>query len=773
MKTIVRLLAPAGCLAAMGFAAPVLAGDAAAERGLIEEVLVTARYREESLQDAPVSVTAFNEIMLEKITAQDLRDVAPATPNVRIQPVVTFNNSAAIHVRGMGNQNIESTNELRAGVSVNGVHISRPIATLIDFFDVDNVQVLRGPQGTTFGKNSLAGGIALNTIRPDGTLDYVIESTLGNYGRRDLRAAVQFPLVTDTLAFRVSGMLQNYDGHFTNRVNNKKLNGEDVDTVRATLVWTPTDTIEATLIGQWLKERSDAPGGDDRSDPDQLLRAVFGWVEPRDGAFRVGRDAPAFHNTDQRNLTAIINWDIGDFTLTSITGYVETDDFIASDFDQSEIPFFPTLRDQVHEQFSQEIRLQSNFAGRDGFLGRLDFVVGLFYFEQEHELVQSFPTLGAPALGLPSSADYATQDGDSRAIFGQAIYALTNDLNLTVGVRRTEEKKDFRRNPGVLFGGAEQIFADVPSSRPSIRSMAARPQTVIGELDSSATTYQLGLDYRINENMMAFATFAQGFKAGEFGARASSSFTVGPTDDETADSYEMGIKSDWLDGRLRANVTLFHTTFEDLLFEVFIPSDNVTGQETAAQNIGESTHRGFEIELTAVPMDGLTLMGSFGFLDAEYDKFCADLNGPQAYATTPVSPCGGEVVELPNGDFLVDEDFTGNKLSRAPRRQVYLGADYEWQTGIGWFFARASTNYESEYFSDGVANHPKARTGDFWMWDASFGWRSTDENWRIQSWCKNCGDRTYTAGLVPTAQFFNQHFYGWPRTMGVTLAYRR
>lgn len=772
MKRIARLLAPAGCLAAFALPGIAAAQETAVQR-VIEEVVVTARYREETVQETPVSVTAFNEIMLERMTAQDLRDVGPATPNVRIQPVVTFPNSAAIHVRGMGNQNIESTNELRAGVSINGVHISRPIATLIDFFDVDNVQILRGPQGTTFGKNSLAGGIALNTKRPDGTVDYAIESTLGKYGRRDLRAAVQVPLVTDKLALRVSGMMQNYDGHFTNRVNNKKLNGEDIDTARATLVWTPTDNVEATLIGQWLKERSDAPGGDDRSDPNQLLRAVFGWVEPRDGAFRVGRDAPAFHNTDQTNLTAIVNWDIGDFTLTSITGYVETDDFIASDFDQSEIPFFPTLRDQVHEQFSQEIRLQSNFAGREGILGRLDFVVGLFYFEQEHELVQSFPTLGVPALGLPSSADYATQDGDSRAIFGQAIYAITDELNLTVGVRRTEEKKDFRRNPGVLFGGAERIFADVPSSRPSIRSMAARPQTVLGSLDSNATTYQLGLDYRFTDSVMGFASFAQGFKAGEFGARASSSFTVGPTDDETADSYEIGIKSDLLGGRLRANATIFHTTFQDLLFEVFIPSDNVTGQETAAQNIGESTHRGFELELTAVPTDGLTLIGSFGFLDAKYDKFCADLNGPQAYPTTPVSPCGGDVVQLPNGQFLVDEDFSNNKLSRAPRRQAYVSAEYEWHTAIGWLFARAATNYESEYFADGVANHPKAKTGDFWLWDAAFGWRSSDEHWRIQTWCKNCGDRVYTAGLVPTANFFNQHFYGWPRTMGVTLAYQR
>lgn len=727
----------------------------------IEEVLVTARYREESVQDAPTSITAYNQTMLEKLVAQDLRDVGPATPNVHIQPVVTFPNSAAIHVRGMGAQDIESTNEMRTGVSINGVFISRPIATLLDFFDVDTVQMLRGPQGTTFGKNSLAGGIALTTIRPDGTLDYKAEVDAGNHGRLDFRGAIQFPIVTDKLSMRISTLLQNYDGHFTNRVNGEDLNGEDIDTVRATLVWTPTENIEATLIGSWLEERSDAPGGDDRSDPHQLLRAAFGWIEPDDGAFTVGRDALAFHNTDQNSLTGIVNWDIGEFTLTSITGWIETDDFTANDFDQSEVPFFPTFRDQVHDQFSQELRLQSNFAGRSGFLGNLDLVLGLFYFEQEHELVQSFPTLGP-------SADYAHQDGDSRAAFGQAIYALTPELNLTFGIRYTEERKDFERNPGVF---QPQITASDPDSLPSIREMSRAPMTVTGKLDSDNTSIRLGLDYHLRENVMLFATYAEGFKAGEFGARASSSFTAGPTDDETSKSYEIGIKTDLLDNRLRVNATAFHTKYKDLQFGVFIPSSaNLTGQETAAQNIGEATNQGIELEITAVPIDNLTLTASIGLLDAEYDEFCADLDGPGPIGT---SDCGGSVIELSDGTFLVDTDHTDLELSRAPEEQYYLAVDYQIPTAIGNFFIRGAGSYESKYFTDGVLNHPAARTGGFWLWDATGGWRSADERWRIQAWCKNCGDKTYTAGLTETAQFFNQHFYGWPRTYGLTLAYQR
>lgn len=763
MRTLSRLAPAAALLGPLAVPLPALAEQAGGDQA-IEEIVVTARYREESTQDAPISVTAFNQDLLQKITALDLRDVGPSSPNVHIQPVVTFPNSAAIHIRGMGQQDIESTNEMRTGVSLNGVFMSRPIATLIDFFDVDTVEVLRGPQGTTFGKNSLAGGIAMNTIRPDGEFGMQGEVTGGNHGRMDVRAALQFPIVQDKLAMRVSTLFQNYDGHFENRVNGDDLNGEDIKTVRATLVWTPTDNLEATLIGSWLKERSDAPGGDERSDPNQLLRAVFGFSEPDDGAYTVGRDALAFHDTDQDTLTGIIDWNIGDFTLTSITGWLSTDDWIASDFDQTEVPFFPTFRDQVHDQFSQEVRLQSDFVGKEGFLGNLDLVLGLYYFEQEHELVQSFPT-----LGNPSSADYAHQDGDSRAAFGQAIYALAPDLNFTFGIRYTEERKDFERNPGVLFG--TQIVASDPDSTPSIGFMSTQPMPVTGDLDSDNTSVKLGLDYHLNDNMMLFASYAEGFKAGEFGARAASNFTVGPTDDEESQSYELGVKSDWLNQRLRVNATAFYTNYENLQFGVFIPNpSNPTGQETAAQNIGEATNYGAEIEITALPLPNLSLNASIGLLDAEYDEFCADIDGPGPAAA---SDCGGNVVDLGDGTFLVDRDQTFRELSRAPEEQYYIGAEYDIPTDVGTFFVRGDGSYESKYFTDGVLNHPAAETGGFWLWDASAGWRSADERWRIQAWCKNCSDEVYTAGLTQTAQFFNQHFYGWPRTYGLTLAYRQ
>ncbi|MEQ8858958.1 MAG: TonB-dependent receptor [Pseudomonadales bacterium] len=773
MSPRIGLSVPSGTLFATLLAllglAPVTASAAEPSARVIEEVIVTARYREETAQETPIAITAFNQSMLEAITAQDLRDVGPQSPNVRVQANTFAPNSSTIHIRGMGSLTIESTNELRNGVSLNGVYISRPVATLIDFFDMDTVEVLRGPQGTTFGKNSLSGAVAMNSIRPDGTFDYKAELTGGNYDRMDFRGAVQFPIITDQLSARISYLGQNYDGHYKNRLGGR-LNGEDVDALRGTLVWTPTETVEATLIYHWLKERSQAPGGDDRSDPNQLINIFFAgppffWNgEPDDGDFTVGRDALDFYDSDQDGVTAIVNWDVGNFTLTSITGWMATDDLVAADFDQTELPFFPTFRDQEHDQFSQELRLTSDFSGMSGFLSDLDMVLGLFYFEQEHEIVQTFPTLA-------NSADYANQDGDSKAVFGQFIYAVTDELNVSFGARYTKESKDFSRNPGSTI--ATPINYLDPDTRPSISQMAALPRSVNGDLDSDRTTFRIGADYFFTEAIMGYASYSTGYKAGEFGARAGSDLTAGPTDDETSAAFEVGVKSEFMDGRLRANAAAFYTNYKDLAFEVFFPNpNNPTGQETASQNIGEATVYGFELEVTAVPIDGLTLQGVLGLLDAEYDEFCADLDGP-APETNPVSDCGGQVTLLPNGTYLLDIDHTDLELSRAPDTQAYLSAQYDWNTGVGGMFVRASGSYESSYFSDGAINHPNGKTGDFWLLDASAGWTSPSDRWRVQAWCKNCSDKHYTAGLTPTAQFFNQHFWGYPRTYGLTLAYQK
>ena len=784
MKSLNQYLLSGVAVAAMfGCAAPAMAQDAdpatdtaAADDAGTDEIIVTARFRNETLQDVPQAISAFGEETLTKIAARDITDLAPSTPNISIQPVATFSNSAAIFIRGLGAQGIESTEESPVGVSIDGVYVTRPVATMLDTFDLDRIEVLRGPQGTSFGKNSLAGGIAAYSKNPGRDWGVQAEVTVGNYGRMDARAAVDMPLIQDTLAVRLVLNKETYDGYFTNRFNGKKVGGQDRLTLRGTVVFTPTDNIDINLKGFLVRDRSSAPGGDAAPNRNQLLWQVFRFEEPNDGAYTIGRDFPADHDTDQLGLISNIGVDFGSLQLKSVTGYIETDDFNDSDFDQSEIFFFPTFRLQSHRQFSQELRLQTDFSDRTDALSRLNLVVGGYYLKQSFELAQAFPTLPvllAPALNF-GSQDFVAQDNTAKALFAQAIYGITDRLNITLGVRQSWESKDYFRDPtGVLISPSRFTSRDLVKSLAEMEAiantnLAAGKAFKLG-YDRDRTTFKAGLDYRVTDDLMVYANFSQGYKGGGFGARSATTTTAGPTEDNTADLYELGFKGDFFDNLLRLNVTGFYTKFKQLEFGVFFPNPNVaSGQETAQLNIGAATTKGLEFEATLKPTQNFRLSANVGYLDAKYTSFCADIDGPSAFATPPTSTCG-DVTRLPNGTYLVDVDLTGNKLVRAPKWQTNLSADYSIPLGsAGTINLRAAMTYRSTYYST-VANDLAGKTGDFTLVDGSIGWESEDGRFRAMVWGKNLTDKTYVAALTPTANFFTQRFYNAPRTFGLTL----
>lgn len=755
------------------------------DQRVMEEIIVSVRYREESLQSVPSAVTAFDTNALEKVVAMDFQDLSRPTPNVNIQQVNQFPNAAAVHIRGIGDQRIESTEEPRAGISIDGLFFTRPGSSNIDFFDVASVQILRGPTGVNFGKNSLAGGMAVETIQPSGELGGKVDVNIGNYGREEYRFAVDSPEIADW-AFRLSYLYKQYDGHFRNRFDgtprvafgsplpftlpvDKKLGAEDVSSGRLQALWTPSEQVDLRLIYNWSRDESDPTPGDTASDdgsdprfPIQLACALaFGCPEPDDGPYRLGRDYYSRSDIDQDAYTGILNWDFGGIALTAIAGYIETDDVFLNDFDQTEFFFFPTSRDQTHDQSSVEIR----FTNSDDS-GPLDWVVGAFYMEQEHELTQNFPTLGP-------SADYTTQEAESQALFGQVIYAFNDRLNLTAGLRYTDEHKDFYRDPGIFqpnltFDPATHLTYS------EARALARQDLSgdIVSELDTDHVDYKLAIDYQLGDNAMVYGQVATGFKAGEFGARASSPQTALPTDDEEALSFEIGLKSEWWDNRLRLNLAAFWADYENLQFGVFVPSANLTGQETLNQNVGEATTAGLELDLSVSLTERFTLNLNAGYLDAKYDEFCADLNGARPYDTPPTSSCG-RVTDLGDGTFLVEEDQSDLELSRAPEYNYHISGEYDLPLPDGWggFVALLSYSYSDKYFSDSTFNHPAGETGGFGTWDGSLAWTSSGGALRASLWGKNLSDEEEVSGLTPTANFFNQRFWFPPRTYGVNVSY--
>ena len=329
-----EMISAMAMVAALASAQPVFAQSA--DQATSDEIVVTARFKQETLQSVPQAISAYDEKALIKTAARDLTDLAPSTPNISIQPVATFSNSAAIYIRGLGAQGIESTEESPVGVSIDGVYVTRPVATMLDTFDMERVEVLRGPQGTSFGKNSLAGGIATYSKNPSGDFGVSGEATIGNYGRIDGRVALDLPIVDDKAALRLVFSKETMNGYFKNRFDGKRVGFQDRQSLRGTLALTPTDNLSINLKGWWLKDRSGAPGGDAAPDRTKLLYLVFGFEEPNDGAYTIGRDFPGHHDTDQYGAISTIDAKLGSVNLTSITGYIKTNDFNDSDFDQEQ-----------------------------------------------------------------------------------------------------------------------------------------------------------------------------------------------------------------------------------------------------------------------------------------------------------------------------------------------------------------------------------------------------------------------------------------------------
>ena len=636
--------------------------------------------------------------------------------------------------------------------------------------------MLRGPQGTSFGKNSLAGGIAAYTKNPGRDWGVQAEVTVGNYGRMDARAAVNMPIIEDVLAARIVVNKETYDGFFTNRLNGKKIGGQDRLTLRGTVVFTPTDNLDINLKAFLVRDRSSAPGGDSGPDRNKLLWTAFGFEEPDDGAFTIGRDFSAHHDTDQLGFIGNVGLDLGSVELKSVTGYIETDDFNDSDYDQSEKFFFPTFRVQSHRQFSQELRLQSDFSDRDDALARLNLVLGGYYLKQSFELAQAFPTL--PVLLAPTlrfgSQDYVEQDNTAKALFGQAIYGITDRLNVTFGIRQSWESKDYFRDPTgtllspVFFTTRETVKSLAEMEVIANTNLAAGKAFKLG-YNRDRMSFKAGVDYRLTDDVMVYAGYSQGYKGGGFGARSATPSTAGPTADNTSELFEAGFKGDFFDNLLRLNLTGFVTKFKQLEFGVFFPNPNVaSGQETAQLNIGAATTKGLELEATLKPTQNFRLSANIGYLDAKYTDFCADIDGPSAFPTPPVSTCG-DVTALPNGTYLVDVDHTDLKLVRAPKWQTQASAEYTVPLGsAGNLSFRAAALYRSVFYSS-VANEAGGRTGDFVLVDGSIGWESEDARFRAMLWGKNLTNKTYVSAFTPTAQFFNQRFYGAPRTFGLTL----
>ena len=741
---------------------PVKAGETAAQGTEVEQVIVNARRRSESIQNTPVAVTAINAAMIQKLFVYDLTDLNHQAPNVQIEGVGAIHrNAAVIFSRGIGYGNVDQGQDPAVGVSVDGVFYARNIGALADIMDVNQVEILRGPQGTLFGRNTIGGVVNITTNKAS-TEEWEAQGNVrvGNLGRLDYGAILNVP-VSDTFAFRIAARSQYQDGPYHNTFpgpivslpggpptkSDNRLGGFDVQTIRPSFHWQPIAPLTFDLSYTYIHDRSPSVGGQNGSVPTDLLSFAFG--QPGFGSpggptdpYAIKRDFPSGDYQDTHQVTLNTRYRTPWFDVASVTGYIYNNNYSYNDYDDTALPFLQTGF-QLHQwQFSQEIRFSSNNNGP------LQWVAGGYFFTQRYDAAQHFdlPILSPMA---PLQDDLAVGHGWTYAGFAQVDYHVTRQFELSAGLRYTSDKKNLYR------------VLQHPVGTPQVAIL--NPDGSIPSETSDDVTFHVGADYHFTPDLMAYAKYDTGFVGGGFNTRSNLAATIGPFLPEKAYATEIGLKSDWFEHRLRANLAAFWNSYSDLQVGTFIQIQGVDGEQQIVANNAFERARGVELEVSAAPVDHLRINASAGYLDAAYTSFTADLTGSPFYLNGQVNPCGGLINHADkNGPCYI-------KPAYSPNWTAHVDASYDFGLNeFGTLTPDVQVNYESKHYTD-IFNLPVGTQPGFALVNASLNWEDRSGRYKVSLWVKNMFDKRYIISDVPTASLFTQLYFADPRTYGIDL----
>lgn len=646
----------------------------------LEEIIVTAQKREQSIQDVPFSVSALAGEALESMGVVDITDLQSISPSLITPSSGQAGEGASFRLRGFGSPPFQLGIEPAVATFVDGVYRARSGVAVNDLVDVDRIEVLKGPQGTLFGKNTTAGVIHIITKKPDvEEFEGFVEASYEKYDRTRLKGMVNIPLVQGSSALRLTGAWGEGDGYLTN--NGSPDDSQDLNRSNfgAKLLLNPTDKIDITLSANY--------GQIDEICCSPVVLAEIENLTANDGS-ELKNDS-----TDQ-TYSAEINIQLSDdVTLTSITSYQDYEVDTVTDGDFVAFPFLDIVTNIQVEGFTQELRL----AGKQD---NLDWTVGAFYSDDEINRDRSFvwgpaivftPFPLLPGLGVQ---DILSQEGESYSIFAQGTYQLSDELSLTAGLRYNNEEKDGRGRflqpqPGPL-GVVNPSFSV--------------------SVDEEEPTGMLSVQYQWTDDVMTYLTYQHGYKAGGINlAREASGLLGQPTDAlfdaETADNYEAGIKADLMDNRVRLNAAVFYTEYDDVQNQVFIPPTFLVRNGEGSEIFG------VEVESTIAVSDDLTLNLGLTVLDTEFSS----------------------------GTDLGFGDIGGRELPWAPETAASIGWNYATslaENGLEFFWT-GNVLYKSEYFASSGSEAGTEQDAHELL-NTQMGLR-TDE-WSVAIWCRNCTD---------------------------------
>lgn len=668
----------------------------------IEEVVVTARKQEESSQDVPIAMTALST-QLENSTIRNLTDLNGFAPNVTIgEDGSRGGGGAVINIRGISpTRSDDNSFDAPIGVMIDGVYLGTLAGQVLENFDLERIEVLRGPQGTLFGKNTVGGVINVIRSRPTGELGARLKATIGEDGQRELRAVVNTPLIEDFLAAKFFYTGQEDDGFIKNTTLGGDSGAKDYENYGAAFLLTPNDRFEATLTIEKFDDNSELTAFNTNYNVSAGVLAAPPGLNDTDysGGFlnctlspetcRTSLATPNSSTNDTANsaklvteaVTLTMKYDLNDnLTIVSTMGYRDLEEYRIYDYDASSSPFITIERFNEYDQFSHEFRV-------DGAWDTFTMTAGLYYFQNEFE--QDWYTggtfwgtlfgglVGTPAgwdtcqggAFAPTSCDlgvedglnvtgrlhqilYETQETTSTAIFAQADWEFMEDWTLTAGIRSTQEKKKFIAGQAYLTSSDRERLRNFPD---------------YADLDETwaEISPKLGLTYQLNDSTIIYGSYSEGFHSGGFfGVNQNiRDFERDIYEPEIATSFEVGYKAMLMDRRLRLNVTAFRNEFTDKQESSVQVDPDTKTVASVFDNVADATYQGVELETEFVVSQYLKVFLNYGYLDAEYDSFETDINASD----------GVTIIE--DASFLTPRN--------APEFTMGLGGTLSFQVGAG------------------------------------------------------------------------------------------
>lgn len=735
MKASVVIKASTTVLSASVF----LAGTA--HSSILEEVVVTAQKREQSVQDVGIAVSAMSGDQMEAMGYDNAQQVTAMAPGVStIQPNGEAN--YAIGIRGVANSDFTTNVESPVAIYLDEVYVSQMSGAGFALFDMERVEILRGPQGTLFGRNATGGLAHFISRKPGEELEGYGKVTVGDYSQLKFEGAVGGP-ITDTLSARVAISTHDNDGYITNRLG-EDLNNADDQSARLLVAWAPSDTFELLLsvrgseqdIRTGFFENVSSVGAPGELTPNQPNPVLGGYLDNDGDVFAGDYDDPGYNDLKTRGYSATMKWDTDSFSLTSITDYSTVERRYIEDSDASPVSFFNFFLTTDAKQFSQELRI-------DGETDRFKWVAGAYYLDLDvndsnggitDPFIGPAPTPGAEAgLNNPYSSLL-----ESVSVFGQTEFALSDTLRAIVGLRAINDKKDF----DYQIEAVEFINPDIRNfdSASNLNSLGVLG-SYSGERDDTEWSGRLALDWTPNDDVLVYASWNRGVKGSGFNAPI---FPLNPPDtdynDETMsfepeqlDAYEIGAKLSFLGGLARLNGAMYYYDYQD--YQAF----NIIGLDSLTSN-AEADSSGFELELQASPTEGLDILLGLAYNDI-------NVTLASGFDTTSVQ----------------SPEWSANAMLR-----------YEWQLGFGSIAIQGDMNYRSEHIF-ALTKLDNVTENGYTISNMSLTYTSESAAWTASAFVDNVTDEEYlvqTFDLSTTAVFgLTEQYYGRPRWWGVSLKY--